>query len=797
MDLRLVARFRRLPRTFFGMVVTLVVGQGTFLSPLLAHETSGRLSTVASWVNQAVDAAKRQLPQAQPKVNRTLPRLTRPSTIVAFGAAPSAEAISAVHLFAEPLVPVGSAPSLEDNVRLARVLESYAGGHAGPDRIAALEDYLRADQTSPWAVSVAANLGTLLWREGYFSRAAAYWTRAWEGGKGATSPRERAVAEFAIGELMMHHMAFGQVEQLQARVTELATYPIGGSAGAKIETARDGLWILLNRHDKAVFSGPTALLMLMDRVGAPLPTSRQTVSSYQASHAGTTLGQLATLASQAGLRVVARHVERASDLHVPAVVHLRSNHYTTVVEHKDGRYVLRDPAMGGFMQMSEAALQDEMSGFVLVPDRGAPIGREVTASELDQVVGHCVPGTPEHDSPCSAESCTPPGPNPGSGDGGGGDGGDGGDGGGGSGGGGDDGGGGGDGGSGGNGSDGDGSSGGGSDGSPAGQGDSPLGDTMMCPAGMPAYRLHLMSATVKLQDRPCTYRPPIGPAVSLQLRYANRSTRLPQVPSYGNVGPLWSHDWMSWVEDNNTSAAAPYSWENVVVRGDTFEQYNNYSGYTHWRSRATLVKVSHDPARYERQLPNGTVEVFNLPDRGPSVPGRRIFLTSVIDPQGQAITLSYDAQFRLKAVTDALGQVSTLDYLDPVDALRLTKLTDPFGRVVSLAYDGNGYLESITDVVGMQSKFHYGADGFVQSMETPYGTTGFTRGPDDTTLASFRRLEVRDPGNAVQRVEYHMSGTTSGLPYSRPGLGVPSGFSSLNLGMDVYNSYYWDKRAMV
>ena len=561
MTLGVVASLRRRTRVMHASIVLLIIGQGVTLSPLMASELIGRAVVVGQWTAQTAQSVQGRVSTPAVRVNRTVPRVSAPSYTVDFGPAPSVETLAAARLFPEPLVPVGAIPSVSENIALARALERYAGAGTRPGRVQLLEDYLRAEPASPWRASVAANLGTVLWREGYFSRAATYWAMAWETAKSATVSRERAVAEHAIGELMMHHMTFGQVAPLEARVKELEGYPITGTAGTRVETARDGLWILHNEHDMAVFSGPTALLSLMDQVGTPTATSRETIHRYQPSHSGTTLSQLNALADRAGLRLVSRKVEHAAEIPVPAVIHLRSDHYSTVIERRDGGYVLRDPALGGLMLLSDVALQDEMSGFILVLERSAGIGRAVSDEEAAQVVGHCIGGTPGHDEPCEG-SCSPEGPSPSPGS---------------------------DSGPGSppppapppppgggpgnppaNGGDGPGDTGGGDGDVDADSGEAP-GGTDSC--GMPMYRLHLMSATTKVADRPCGYTPPIGPSVSLQLRYASRSTRLPQIPDYGHVGPLWSHDWMSWVEDNNTSYAAPYSWENVVVRGDTFEQY--------------------------------------------------------------------------------------------------------------------------------------------------------------------------------------------------------------------------------
>ena len=50
-----------------------------------------------------------------------------------------------------------------------------------------------------------------------------------------------------------------------------------------------------------------------------------------------------------------------------------------------------------------------------------------------------------------------------------------------------------------------------------------------------------------------------------------------------------------------------------MVRGQGMEWHLGMSFQV--MSGATLVQVTNDPPRYERPLPDGTVEVFTLPDR--------------------------------------------------------------------------------------------------------------------------------------------------------------------------------------
>src|SRR5205085_2719735 len=99
-------------------------------------------------------------------------------------------------------------------------------------------------------------------------------------------------------------------------------------------------------------------------------------------------------------------------------------------------------------------------------------------------------------------------------------------------------------------------------------------------------------------------------------------------------------------------------------RGGGSEQftYNNVSNpypTPDLLSQAMLVVVTAGSS-YTRALPYGTVEVFNQADSSGN-----IYLTQVIDPQGNTVNMQYNAtylpgQARLSTVTDAIGQVSTL-----------------------------------------------------------------------------------------------------------------------------------------
>jgi len=314
------------------------------------------------------------------------------------------------------------------------------------------------------------------------------------------------------------------------------------------------------------------------------------------------------------------------------------------------------------------------------------------------------------------------------------------------------------------------------------------------PCGMPEYSFLMMPASLRLQDTPVSCHSPVGPASGFRLTYNQRDPLQPQIFSIGNVGPKWTFDWLSWVVDNPTTIIDIEA--SVTLRGGGSERYSIPTDGIYpanWRSRAVLAKVSSTPIRYERRLRDGGIEVFAQSD-GVITNGRRIYLTDVIDPQGLTLHLTYDASFRIVAVTDAIGLVTTLSYELTSDPLKITKVTDPYGRAATLSYNVDGQLASITDVIGLTSSFRYGADDFITSMTTPYGTTRFSHETDADQVIYTRFLQATDPLGGTEAAEFRWS--TTDIAATASTSEVPTGFSGYNVDLNKYNSFYWDKRAM-
>jgi RHS repeat-associated protein len=320
---------------------------------------------------------------------------------------------------------------------------------------------------------------------------------------------------------------------------------------------------------------------------------------------------------------------------------------------------------------------------------------------------------------------------------------------------------------------------------------------------MAYYNFHLMLVSLHLFDTPVGYTPPRGPAAFLRITYNQRDPGPPIAQpltfTYANLGPKWTFNWLSYIVDDPTNSAdAAYCY----LSGGGYETYTNFNATTssyapQADSHTLLIRTS--SANYERDLPDGSKQLFTVSDGMTNFP-RKIFLTELLDPVGNALSFIYDSNLCLVAAVDAIGQVSTLTYGLTNDIRKITKVTDPFGRYATFQYDTNGLLTNITDIIGITSAFTY-ASNFITSLTTPYGTTTFATGGGQGGDARNLWLQATDPLGQTERVEYISDGYDESIPGfnipdSDPGNLLPAGLNLNNIALSWRNSFFWNKAAM-
>ncbi len=310
-------------------------------------------------------------------------------------------------------------------------------------------------------------------------------------------------------------------------------------------------------------------------------------------------------------------------------------------------------------------------------------------------------------------------------------------------------------------------------------------------AGMCGYGINEHDVSLDLIDMPVGYMPPKGPSAMVRLSYDQRDESQPANSNFFNVSQKWSINWLSYVEDDPAAAGASVT---RYLRDGTLYSYTGFDTAT--RSFAAqeddgtmLQLISTSPVVYTARHRDGSIEIYRQSD-GSAVFPRNIFLTEVVDPQGNKVTLDYDkidGQVRLASLTDAAGRRTAFTYGLPGAPLLISRITDPFGRHAGLSYDSAGRLASITDVLGLTSRFTYDASSLIDALTTPYGTTHFAYGGSGNR----RFLNIVDPLGFGEREETLQPAP---VPGSEPAFDVPQGMTALANGfLQFRDSFHWNK----
>lgn len=706
-------------------------------------------AVVGSWTTaSAIESTGAAVPPVVP--NRTLPKFNPPQAGLRFSAQPTAHEFLRVRLFREALVPIGGEPGPGENQALAKALLEYSQ-RGNADDFSAVTGFVRKYPASPWNATLLTALGIEFYETARYSKAIEAWNQAWQLAKPAKDNNGKAIADRAVGELANLYAKLGRMSELEALFQSLAGRTLIGPGSEKLSGAREGLWTMKTRPEVAFRCGPLALHRIMvakDRHNAGAETVFKSASTTN----GFSLTQVAELAEKLGLKYQMAVRKQGAEIIVPSVVHWKLDHYAAIIERDGDYFLLQDPTFKNDTWVTRAALDEEASGFFLVQDGELPPGwRRAQPQEGRKVWGKGYTSNNEESiSPCdmntASESC-------------------------------------------------------------------PAEDECQ---GMAVPSVFLQAVSLNLKDQPLGYTPPVGPPVKLKVRYNQRDSTFPAIMNTANFGPKWSCDWTMTIPNKfrcppfppsgyssggssgrssgatssgtSSGAGGSVSYNSVPVNpGGSVASTNLYI------QRYSFDEISFTPEGH-RQItaPDGSKMIFGLKMYVWAGCAFRItyFLTEKIDPAGNSIHFTHDEDFRLVAVTDAIGQVTTIHYELPHDFFKITKVTDPFGRTATFDYDTSGRLIKITDVIGLTSQFAYETDsGFVNTLITPYGTTTFSK----TEVAPIRSVDINYPNGERERVEFNESESSTTMISAANT--VPQGMATYNNNLHYRNTYWWDRKA--
>jgi len=677
-----------------------------------------------------------------PAVNRTVPKASAPWEL-AFSSAPRDEEFLHTGLFAEPLAPV-AATTVAQNRALAQTVLAYRDAvkqSGANDAVEPLLSFLAAHPTSPWTPALQLNLGIIYRQSGHFSKALDIWQAGWNSSQTLSDRQGRALANAMVARLSQLEAYLGRKELLQPLLDSIQDRPVGGSAAQFITDSHTGLHEMVYHPEESFRCGPLALTRILKYGNAqPSPAALRVLEQSPSTDHGLSLSAVEQIAAQAGMHYQAAFRSSGAQIIFPAVAHWKVGHYAAIVDRgSNGRYIVQDMTFGEDIRVSGATLDEESSGYFLVPTGPLPDGwRPVSSEEGATVWGRGDTGTNTDPGAtgagCPTGNCT---------------------------------------------------------------GSHSNGAPTVKEPGYTTSAVELSVAGLQLDDTPIGYTPPRGPQVNFELYYSHRDTQQPATFAYSNFGPKWTFNWLSYITDTVNSSASAL----LYLRGGgnepfTFSSTSATTAYPGPYSQSTLTRTvngSGNSTGFTLTYPDGSYQQFD------QASGSQFFMTAVSDAAGNVVTLTYDGQMRITTITDAIGQVTTLSYTLSGSPLVVTKITDPFGRSASFTYNASGLLASLTDVLGITSSYTYGQGtdpDFINTLTTPYGSTTFTYGDSTTnpSLGDTRFLKTVDPLGRTSYVEFDQgvdAGDTSGGSMINASL-IPTGMNTCNQYLYYRNTFVFD-----
>jgi len=309
---------------------------------------------------------------ATPQIALSNPAPAPVPQLPSFSDQPTAEEITAARIFEEPLVFAGGEPTDEENFALANALEDFAA-RTRTDDFSALENYLQAGANEHWYGSVEFCLGWEYYNCGYYSRAIGAWEEAWQSLRSEEGGAAKRLADRTIGELAKMHARVGGFERLDEIFLELGDRPLSGSGASCLAGARQALWMMKNRPEVSFRCGPLALRSISLLFESSMDVD-EVVMESAFTQQGFSLSQVQELSVDLDMGFQMAQREPGSAFIVPSVVHWKVGHYAAILSESNGRYSVADPTFGQSRSISQEALEDEASGYFLVPAGDLPNG---------------------------------------------------------------------------------------------------------------------------------------------------------------------------------------------------------------------------------------------------------------------------------------------------------------------------------------------------------------------------------------------------------------------------------------
>src|ERR1043165_6947690 len=331
-----------------------------------------------------------------------------------------ADQVTSQRIFEQPILWVGEQPPSDaESLELLGALDA-SGTNRMARRVERLEQFIADNPSSAWTPSLRANVAVHYRFIGRYSRALAHWEEAWNATRQFESGSGRRVADYVLANWSSLLSSLGRLDKLKALHAATAGRLLCDLEWERrFSASRQNLSTMQVDPGVSYKCGTLALINVGHALGIDFDLNA--LKDLPSPATGFSLAQLVDLANFHKLDLVPARRSSGIDLVVPSIIHWQQDHYAAIMDCKDGLYRVADPTFGTTKWLTLEVINEEASGYFLVPRQKKPAGWSTpTTEEMKQIFGKGWAGGPPppppppcdatQTSPDSCPKCKPGGP---------------------------------------------------------------------------------------------------------------------------------------------------------------------------------------------------------------------------------------------------------------------------------------------------------------------------------------------------------------------------------------------------
>ena len=294
---------------------------------------------------------------------------------------------------------------------VAHAIEAYlkAGGMENTD---ALEHFTANHPGEPYTLWIDTCIALAQWEGGRYSAALKRLEEIVE--KTPSGESADPLRDLAQAKLAACYSKLGRKESLAETLRDLRPRTLVANVDWDVSQAQMGLASMNNQPEVSFNCGTYALRSIRREVeGKATDAIEKKIENARSKQRGFSLREIEQLSREVGMnyRAVRRPATGRRDLLVPSVVHWKSRHFAAIVAKVGDGYLVSDPTFASRTFLSQRAIDEESSGYFLVPETAAntakaPGWEAVAPADAEKVIGMGIPTLFHHTTGCDTSPCS-------------------------------------------------------------------------------------------------------------------------------------------------------------------------------------------------------------------------------------------------------------------------------------------------------------------------------------------------------------------------------------------------------